>query len=234
MAGLAGALMLLLPLTACTEPGDNPSQPSTSSAQITTGASRVASATDAAMTTDAGPATAATTAQAIFAGGCFWCMEPPFDNLPGVVSTTSGYIGGHTHNPTYGQVSNGSTGHAEAVRVVYDPRQVSYDKLLQVFWHNIDPVAVDRQFCDIGNQYRSAIFPADASQRSAAQISKRRLQAEGRFDQPIATTIEAATTFYPAEDYHQDYYEKNPVRYKYYRYSCGRDQRLHQIWGDPD
>lgn len=171
-------------------------------------------------------------AVAIFAGGCFWCMEPPYDALPGVISTESGYIGGHVVRPTYEQVSAGGTGHAEAVRVTYDPRRIGYPKLLEVFWHNIDPVAVDRQFCDGGDQYRSAIFPVDDEQRRQAAASKAALQADPRFRQPIATRIEAAATFYPAEGYHQDYYKKNPVRYKYYRYSCGRDRRLQEIWGD--
>ena len=170
-------------------------------------------------------------ATAIFAGGCFWCMEPPFDKLPGVLSTTSGYVGGHVANPTYKQVSAGGTGHAEAVMVEYDPAKVSYEKLLDVFWHNIDPVAVDRQFCDSGDQYRSAIFPIGDEQRRAAAASKLKWQSSGRFDRPIATEIVAATTFYPAEDYHQDYYEKNPVRYRYYRFSCGRDGRLDEVWG---
>ena len=170
-------------------------------------------------------------AVAIFAGGCFWCMEPPFDKLPGVFSTTSGYVGGHVANPTYEQVSAGGTGHAEAVQVEYDPGKVSYAKLLDVFWHNIDPVAVDRQFCDAGAQYRSAIFPVDDEQRRLAEASKQKWQSSGRFDRPIATEIVAATMFYPAEDYHQDYYEKNPVRYKFYRFSCGRDGRLEEVWG---
>jgi len=178
-------------------------------------------------------ATAATTATAIFAGGCFWCMEPPFDALPGVVSTTSGYSGGITVNPTYEQTSAGGTGHAEVVRVVYDPRRVSYQKLLEVFWRNIDPVAVDRQFCDVGDQYRSAIFATTPEQLRLAQASKRRLEESGRFKQPIATEIENAKPFYAAEDYHQDYYKKNPVRYKFYRFNCGRDQRLRDVWGQP-
>ena len=172
----------------------------------------------------------ADTAVAIFAGGCFWSIESDFDHAPGVVSTTSGYIGGHVANPTYDQVSAGGTGHAEAVQVEYDPSQVSYEKLLQVFWRNIDPVAVDRQFCDVGDQYRSAIFTTGGRQRELAEASKRKWQASGRFEQPIATEIVAATTFYPAEGYHQDYYEKNPIRYKYYRFSCGRDGRLEELW----
>lgn len=174
---------------------------------------------------------AARTAVAIFAGGCFWCMEPPYDKLPGVISTTSGYIGGEVANPTYEQVSAGRTGHTEAVQVRYDPKRVTYAKLLEVFWRNIDPVAVDRQFCDVGSQYRSEIFYTDATQRRLAEASRRALETSGRFKQPIATKITAASTFYPAEGYHQDYYKKNPVRYKYYRWNCGRDQRLEALWG---
>ena len=171
------------------------------------------------------------TEMAIFAGGCFWCMEPPFDKLPGVKSTTSGYIGGRTLRPTYEQVSAGRTGHAEAVQVRYDPTRVSYQKLLDVFWRNIDPLAVDRQFCDVGDQYRSAIFTTGTEQQRLAETSKRKLEASGRFKQPIATQVVPASKFYPAEDYHQDYYRRNPVRYKFYRYNCGRDQRLEQLWG---
>lgn len=176
---------------------------------------------------------AAVPAVAVFAGGCFWCMEPPYDKLPGVISTTSGYIGGRRANATYEQVSAGGTGHVEAVQVTYNPAQVSYAKLLQVFWRNIDPVAVDRQFCDAGSQYRSAIFPIGDAQRREAEASKRAQEKDPRFKQPIATRIEASATFYPAESYHQDYYKKNPLRYKYYRFSCGRDQRLQEIWGNP-
>ncbi len=171
------------------------------------------------------------TAVAIFAGGCFWCEEAAFDKVPGVLSTISGYTGGHVANPTYEQVSAGGTGHAESVKVTYDPSQVSYATLLDTFWHNVDPVAVDRQFCDVGNQYRSAIFTTSAEQQRLAEASKRALQQSGRFAQPIATEIVPATTFYPAEDYHQDYYKKNPLRYKFYRYNCGRDARLEQLWG---
>jgi len=174
---------------------------------------------------------AGTTAVAIFAGGCFWCMEPPYDKLPGVISTISGYIGGKVANPTYRQVSAGGTGHTEAVQVRYDPAQVGYAQLLEVFWRNIDPVAVDRQFCDAGSQYRSEIFYTNAEQQRLAGASKRRLETSKRFDQPIATKITAASTFYPAESYHQDYYEKNPARYKFYRWNCGRDQRLQELWG---
>jgi len=171
------------------------------------------------------------TATAIFAGGCFWCMEPPFDKLPGVKSTTSGYIGGRVANPTYEQVSAGGTGHAESVRVEYDPALISYSTLLDVYWRNVDPIAVDRQFCDVGDQYRSAIFTIGAEQQRLADESKRKLQASGRFKQPIATQIVAASRFYPAERYHQNYYTKNPIRYKFYRFNCGRDQRLEQLWG---
>jgi len=170
-------------------------------------------------------------AVATFGGGCFWCMEPPFDELPGVVSTTSGYAGGQTKNPTYEQVSSGATGHAEVVQVRYDPKKVSYEKLLDVFWRNVDPVTANRQFCDGGSQYRSAIFYHDDAQRLAAERSKQAL--DGRFDRPIVTQILPVGTFYPAEDYHQDYYKKNPARYKFYRWNCGRDQRLEQVWGKP-
>ncbi|MEO8742837.1 MAG: peptide-methionine (S)-S-oxide reductase MsrA [Lysobacteraceae bacterium] len=171
---------------------------------------------------------------AVFAGGCFWCMQPPFDKVPGVISTEAGYAGGKQLNPTYEQVSAGGTGHAEAVQVTYDPNKVSYHKLLDVFWHNIDPIAVNRQFCDSGDQYRSAIFPIGDEQRREAEASKRAIEADPRFKQPIATRIEPTAVFYPAEDYHQEYYKKNPVRYKYYRYGCGRDQRLNEIWGNHD
>lgn len=170
-------------------------------------------------------------AMATFAGGCFWCMEPPFDALDGVISTTSGYTGGHTPNPTYEEVSAGKTGHAEAVQVVYDPKRISYDRLLDVFWRNIDPVTPNAQFCDHGTQYRSGIFYHDAEQRRLAEASKRALEASGRLKAPIVTEIVAAGTFYPAEDYHQDYYKKNSIRYKFYRASCGRDRRLAELWG---
>ena len=184
----------------------------------------------------AAPATktpAAKRAVATFAGGCFWCMEPPFDRTAGVISTTSGYIGGRVDRPTYAQVSAGGTGHAEAVQVVYDPTKVTYAQLLEVFWRNIDPLAVDRQFCDRGDQYRSAIFFHDAQQRELAVQSKAALERSGRFEQRIATEIVSAGRFYPAEAYHQDYSVKNPLRYKYYRYQCGRDARLEELWGKP-
>jgi len=171
-------------------------------------------------------------AEAIFAGGCFWCMEPPFDELPGVIATISGYTGGTKKDPTYQQVSSGRTGHAESVKVVYDPTVISYQKLLDVYWVNVDPLAVDRQFCDHGDQYRTAIFYLNDEQKQLALASKKKLEESGRFDQPIATQIVPAGKFYPAEEYHQDYYKKNPIRYKFYRYNCGRDQRLQQLWGD--
>jgi peptide-methionine (S)-S-oxide reductase len=179
------------------------------------------------------PGAPRTTATATFAGGCFWCMEPPFDKLDGVLSTTSGYTGGQKAQPTYEQVSAGGTGHAEAVQVVYEPARITYEKLLEVFWHNIDPLARDRQFCDVGSQYRSAIFVHDDTQRQAAEASRRQLEASGRLPGPIVTEIVPAGPFYPAEDYHQDYYEKNPLRYKFYRWNCGRDQRLAEVWGEP-
>jgi peptide-methionine (S)-S-oxide reductase len=172
------------------------------------------------------------TAVAIFAGGCFWCMEAPFDAVDGVLSTTSGYTGGHVKNPTYEQVSSGTTGHMESVRVVYDPEKVGYEHLLQVFWHNVDPLDAGGQFCDRGSQYRSAIFVSDATQRRLAEASLRELEASGRFDRPIATEIREAGPFYPAEAYHQDYYQRNPIRYRFYRSRCGRDARLKELWGD--
>lgn len=170
-------------------------------------------------------------AKATFAGGCFWCMEPPFDKLEGVLSTTSGYTGGQKQNPTYEEVSAGGTGHAEAVQIVYDPTKISYSQLLEVFWRNIDPLTKDAQFCDYGNQYRTAIFYHNEEQKRLAEQSKEALEKSGRLKKPIVTQIVAATEFYPAEDYHQDYYQKNPARYKFYRYSCGRDQRLKELWG---
>jgi len=170
--------------------------------------------------------------KATFAGGCFWCMEHPYDELPGVVSVTSGYTGGNKKNPTYPEVSAGGTGHAEAVQVVYDPAKIGYDKLLTRFWHNIDPTVKDRQFCDTGNQYRSAIFYHNEEQRRLANQSKKALEQKKPFKEPIVTEIVAASEFYPAEEYHQHYYKKNPLRYSYYRTSCGRDKRLKELWGD--
>jgi peptide-methionine (S)-S-oxide reductase len=171
-------------------------------------------------------------AVATFAGGCFWCMEPPFDKLPGVVATISGYTGGTKTNPTYQEVSSGTTGHAEAVQVIYDPKKVTYEQLLDVFWHNVDPTVKDRQFCDGGTQYRTSIFYADAAQRQAAEASKAALEKSKPFKAEIVTPIVMASAFYPAEDYHQDYYKKNPVRYQIYRSGCGRDARLKELWGD--
>jgi peptide-methionine (S)-S-oxide reductase len=171
----------------------------------------------------------AATAKATFAGGCFWCMEPPYDNLDGVLSTISGYAGGKKKNPTYEEVSAGNTGHTEAVQVTYDPKKITYEKLLDVFWRNVDPLTPNRQFCDVGSQYRTAIFYHDENQKRLAEESKNTLSK--RFKQPIVTEIVRAAEFYPAEDYHQDYYIKNPLRYKFYRYNCGRDQRLEELWG---
>lgn len=170
--------------------------------------------------------------KATFAGGCFWCMEPPFDELDGVISTTSGYTGGHQKDPTYQEVSAGGTGHAESVQVVYDPKRVSYEELLKVFWRNIDPTVRDAQFCDHGQQYRTGIFYHDDRQRELAERSKKTLDKTKPFKEPVVTEITPASVFYPAEEYHQDFYKKNPVRYKFYRYNCGRDQRLEQLWGD--
>lgn len=172
------------------------------------------------------------TAKAIFAGGCFWCVEADFDKLDGVISTTSGYIGGTVVKPTYEQVSAKSTGHAEAVEIVFDPRKVSYERLVEYFWHTTDPTTKDRQFCDSGSPYRPAIFAQNAEQLKVAQASRAALEKTQPFKEPIVTEIVLATTFYPAEDYHQDYYLKNPIRYKYYRNGCGRDARLKQLWGD--
>jgi len=171
-------------------------------------------------------------ARAIFAGGCFWCVESDFDKVPGVVSTTSGYIGGKVPNPSYQQVVSKTTGHAEAVEIVFDPAQVSYAQLLTHYWRSIDPTTRDRQFCDVGSPYRTAIFAHDAAQLEAAQASKAALEKSKPFAEPIVTEIALAGPFYKAEDYHQDYYLKNPVRYNYYRTSCGRDARLQQLWGD--
>jgi len=169
---------------------------------------------------------------ATFAGGCFWCVEADFDKVPGVLSTTSGYTGGTLANPTYDQVSSKHTGHAEAVQIVFDPNKVSYRELLEHFWRTIDPTTKDAQFCDHGSPYRTAIFANDAAQLQAAKASLEALQKSKPFKQPIVTEIVAAGAFYPAEEYHQDYYKKNPLRYQYYRTSCGRDARLKQLWGD--
>ncbi len=167
---------------------------------------------------------------AIFAGGCFWCIEADFEKLPGVLGAESGYTGGHTVSPSYEQVSAGNTGHTEAIRVSYDPQKVSYPQLLDYFWRHIDPTVKNRQFCDIGTQYRSGIYWQNEDERKAAESSRDALLASGRLPR-IETEIAAATPFYPAEEYHQDYYRKNPIRYAYYRHGCGRDARVKQIWG---
>ena len=179
----------------------------------------------------AAAAAPAGSAKATFAGGCFWCVEADFDKVPGVISTTSGYIGGTLANPSYEQVSSKTTGHAEAVEIVFDPAKVSYEQLLEKFWRSIDPTTKDRQFCDAGSPYRTAIFTHGPQQAAAAQASKAALDKSKPFKEPIVTTIEAAGPFYAAEGYHQDYYKKNPVRYNYYRSACGRDARLLQLWG---
>lgn len=168
---------------------------------------------------------------ATFAGGCFWCVEADFDKVPGVVATVSGYIGGDEKNPTYKQVSAGATGHAEAVQISYDPATVSYEQLLDTFWHSIDPTTPNRQFCDVGRQYRTAIFYHDDQQKQAAEASKTRLDAAKPFSAAIVTEIVPAGVFYPAEDYHQNYYKRNPLRYSFYRHGCGRDARLEELWG---
>ncbi len=168
---------------------------------------------------------------ATFAGGCFWCMEKPFDILEGVLSTTSGYIGGHTKNPTYRQVSSGSTGHTEAVRVVYDPDKVTFEELLKVYWVNVDPLADNAQFCDRGSQYRAGIFYHDDEQKQAALASLEEVKNKFK-DDTVYTEVTESTVFYPAEDYHQDYYQKSAVSYKYYRWRCGRDARLQELWGN--
>ena len=169
--------------------------------------------------------------QATFAGGCFWCMEPPFEKLPGVISVTAGYTGGTEKHPTYEQVSSGKTGHAEAVQVVYDSSTISYEQLLDVFWMNIDPTTPNAQFADHGTQYRTAIFYHDEEQKRRAEASKAKLERSRKFKAPIVTEVVPASPFYPAEDYHQDYYKKNTIRYKLYRIGSGRDAYLKQVWG---
>jgi len=198
--------------------------PASVAADIATGPRTLESSASAASTL---PVAAADTA--IFAGGCFWCMEPPYDKQGGVLSTTSGYTSGSVANPTYEQVSAGGTGHTEAIQVVFDPARVSYDRLLYIFWRNVDPLTANQQFCDRGSQYRSGIYPRNPAQKAAAEASLRAIAA--RFTQPIVTEIVAATPFYAAEEYHQDYYTKNPVRYNFYRSRCGRDSRLKEVWG---
>jgi peptide-methionine (S)-S-oxide reductase len=168
---------------------------------------------------------------AIFAGGCFWCMEHAFDEVEGVNQTISGFVGGDTKNPTYKQVSAGGTGHAEAVKVEYDPSRVSYSQLLDVFWRNIDPTVKDRQFCDHGSQYRSGIFYLNEEQKRLATASRQALEENKPFKEPVVTAITQANTFYPAEDYHQNYHSRNPIRYKYYVTRCGRYKRLEELWG---
>jgi peptide-methionine (S)-S-oxide reductase len=175
---------------------------------------------------------AAQTATAVFAGGCFWCTEADFDHMPGVISTLSGYTGGRVANPTYEQVSAGSTGHIESVRVVYDPRRISYQSLVQRFFRTVDPLNGGGQFCDHGDQYRTAIFVANAAERRIAEAAK--AQAARQLGRPVATLILPRAPFYRAEEYHQDYYHKNPVRYRFYRWNCGRDQRLKELWGEPN
>jgi peptide-methionine (S)-S-oxide reductase len=184
-----------------------------------------------ALPSPAWPSDPAKTESAIFAGGCFWCMQPPFEKLKGVISTTVGYTGGHTKNPTYDEVSAGGTGHAESVMIVFDPQQIHYEDLLAVFWHNIDPLTPEAQFCDHGHQYRSAIFYQGDEQHRLAEVSKRLLEESKQFKAPIVTEIVPATEFYPAEEYHQKYHEKNPARYEFYRWNCGRDKRLEELWG---
>jgi peptide-methionine (S)-S-oxide reductase len=181
------------------------------------------------------PAHSAATApaKAYFAGGCFWCMEEAFEKVEGVLMAVSGYMDGTVANPTYEQVSAGGTGHAESVEVTYDPAKVSYEKLLDAFWRNVDPLTPNAQFCDHGNQYRAAIFPSTPEEQKLAEASRKRLEESKKFHSPIVTQIVAATAFYPAEEYHQDFYKKNPVRYKFYKFNCGRTQRLEEVWGKP-
>jgi peptide-methionine (S)-S-oxide reductase len=169
---------------------------------------------------------------ATFAGGCFWCVESDFDNVPGVVRTISGYTGGALVDPSYKQVSAGGTGHREAVQIFYDPKQVSYAMLVEIFWRSVDPTDAGGQFCDRGESYETAIFANSLEQKQQAEASKRALQQSAVLGQPVATPIEVAGPFYPAEDYHQDYYKKSPLRYKFYRYRCGRDSRIEELWGE--
>lgn len=175
------------------------------------------------------PLSHAATASAVFAGGCFWCIEKDFEKLPGVVAVESGYTAGKTPHPTYEQVSRGQTGHTEAVRVTYDPAQVSYPQLVEYFWRHIDPTVKDRQFCDVGTQYRSGIYWGSEAERQVAEASRDALLKSGRF-KTIHTELAPASAFYPAEDYHQDYYRKNELRYNFYRLSCGRDARVKELW----
>ena len=188
------------------------------------------SSSTAAAGTEAAPPLEAGQAEAIFAGGCFWCMEKPFDKLDGVLSTTSGYTGGKELRPTYQEVSYHRTTHYEALRVVYDPQKVSYDRLLEVFWHNVDPTQADGQFCDRGEQYRTGIFTSDPAEIAQAEASK--AEAAQVLGQAIVTEVLPAATFWVAEEYHQDFYKKSPAHYSRYRTGCGRDRRLEQLWGD--
>lgn len=181
----------------------------------------------------AGGNAGAPTERAVFAGGCFWCEEAAFEGLPGVVSVTSGYAGGQEAKPSYEMVSSGQTGHAESVQVVYDPKLTSYEKLLDVYWHNVDPTTAERQFCDHGHQYRPAIFYESDAQRDEALASKKKIEESKPFKDKIVVEVAPVVRFWPAEDYHQDYYKKNPIRYHLYRYNCGRDRRLKELWGNP-
>ena len=174
-----------------------------------------------------------TLGKAYFAGGCFWCMEEAFEKVEGVLSATSGYMGGTAADPSYEEVSAGRTGHAESVEVVYDPAKVSHQKLLDAFWRNVDPITPNAQFCDHGSQYRSAIFFQTDEEKRASDTSKQAIEQSKRFKEPIVTQIVMASQFYPAEEYHQDFYKKNPIRYKFYKYNCGRAQRLEELWGKP-
>ena len=180
-----------------------------------------------------GVQSAPTIAKAYFAGGCFWCMEEAFEKVDGVIAVVSGYMGGTVANPTYEQVSDGHTGHAESIEVTYDPSKVTYQKLLDAFWRNIDPVTPNAQFCDHGNQYRAVVFYSTDEEKRLSEESKSKIEQSKRLPAPIVTQLAQASTFYQAEDYHQDYYKKNPLRYKYYKYSCGRAQRLEALWGKP-
>ncbi len=169
---------------------------------------------------------------ATFAGGCFWCVESDFDQVPGVARTVSGYTGGHVENPTYGQVSTDTTGHREAVQIYYEPERVNFADLIEIFWRTIDPTDAGGQFCDRGKSYTTAIFANTDEQSRVAKASKKTIESSGVLKQPVVTTIETAGRFYPAENYHQDYYKKNPLRYKFYRFSCGRDARVKDVWGE--
>jgi peptide-methionine (S)-S-oxide reductase len=215
---LAGLLVVLL--AGCSSPASSTAQ----------SGSRTRTASARELHTEAAPPPGEDQAVAIFAGGCFWCMERPFEELDGVISVLSGYTDGDVEGPSYDEVSAGSTGHAEAVRVLYDPSRITYEQLLEVFWHNVDPTQRDAQFCDHGTQYRSGIYPRDAEQRRLAEASRARV--DELIPGEIVTEIDDATTFWVAEAYHQDFYRTNPVRYTQYRLGCGRDARLRQIWGD--